>query len=129
MIFADRFTIQERIELLQRSILVNSYAYYELNENILTDFQYDANTRMLRQLKRDFPEEYSKSRYFKYFEHFSAVVAESTGNGSRAPDAAIEDGGGEIKIDPAVILLDLFRIGREASVLRRANRNAGSNVL
>ena len=69
MIFADRFTIQERIELLQRSILVNSYAYYELNENILTDFQYDANTRMLRQLKRDFPEEYLKSRYFKYFEH------------------------------------------------------------
>lgn len=72
MIFADRFTVQEKIELLQRSILVNSYAYYELNENILTDFQYDANTRMLRQLKREFPEEYSKSRYFKYFEHFES---------------------------------------------------------
>ena len=72
MIFADRFTVLEKIELLQRSILVNSYAYYELNENILTDFQYDANTRMLRQLKRDFPEEYSKSRYFKYFEEFES---------------------------------------------------------
>lgn len=68
----DKFTLLEKIELLQRSIIVNSYAYYELNENVLSDFQYDANTRMLRQLKRDFPDEYSKSRYFKYFENFES---------------------------------------------------------
>ena len=72
MIFADRFTVLEKIELLQRSILVNSYAYYELNENILTDFQYDNNTRTLRRLKQEYPEEYSKSRYFKYFEDFES---------------------------------------------------------
>lgn len=68
----DGFTIIERIELLQRSILVNSYAYYMLDSNILTDFQYDANTRILRQLKQEYPDEYSKSRYFKYFKNFDS---------------------------------------------------------
>lgn len=68
----DRFTVIEKIELLQRSILVNSYAYYVLNSNILTDFQYDANTRVLHQLKSDFPDSYSKSRYFKYFKDFES---------------------------------------------------------
>ena len=42
MIFSKQFTDKEKIQLLQRSILVNSYAYYELNENILSDYQYDA---------------------------------------------------------------------------------------
>ena len=68
----DGFTIIEKIELLQRSILVNSYAYYMLDSNILTDFQYDANTRVLRQLKQDYPDEYAKSRYFKYFKNFNS---------------------------------------------------------
>jgi len=68
----DGFTVLEKIELLQRSILVNSYAYYMMDSNILSDYQYDANTRMLRQLKREYPNEYSKSRYFKYFKDFES---------------------------------------------------------
>lgn len=72
MTFSETFTDKEKIQLLQRSILVNSYAYYELNENILTDYQYDANTRQLLELKRSAPEAYRKSRYYRYFDNFES---------------------------------------------------------
>lgn len=72
MVFSKPFTDLEKIQLLQRSILVNSYAYYELNENILTDFQYDANTRQLLELKRSNPEAFRKSQYYRYFDNFES---------------------------------------------------------
>lgn len=72
MTFSETFTDKEKIQLLQRSILVNSYAYYELNENILTDYQYDANTRQLLELKGSAPEAYRKSRYYRYFDSFES---------------------------------------------------------
>ena len=64
------FTIVEKIQLLQRSILVNSFAYYELNENILTDFQYDANALQLAELKENHPEEFKRSKYYGYFHDY-----------------------------------------------------------
>jgi hypothetical protein len=72
MTFSEPFTDLEKIQLLQRSILVNSYAYYELNENILSDYQYDMNTRQLLELKRLAPEAYKQSRYYKYFNNFES---------------------------------------------------------
>jgi hypothetical protein len=73
MIFSNPdFTVKDMIDLLERSILVNSYAYYELNENLLADYQYDANTRQLLELKRSHPEEFKKSRYHKYFDNFES---------------------------------------------------------
>lgn len=72
MIFSKPFTDLEKIQLLQRSILVNSYAYYELDESIISDFQYDANTRQLLELKESNPEVYKKSRYYRYFDNFES---------------------------------------------------------
>ena len=72
MNFSKPFTDKEKIQLLQRSILVNSYAYYELNENILSDYQYDRNTRQLLELKQSNPEAYQKSRYRNYFDNFES---------------------------------------------------------
>lgn len=72
MIFSKQFTDKEKIQLLQRSILVNSYAYYELNENILSDYQYDSNARQLLELKRLAPDAWKKSRYYRYFENFES---------------------------------------------------------
>ena len=72
MIFSKPFTDKEKIELLQRAILVNSYAYYELDRPILHDFQYDVNTRQLLELKRAAPEAYRKSRYYRYFDNFES---------------------------------------------------------
>lgn len=70
MKFHKPFSIVEKIQLLQRSILVNSFAYYEMNDNILSDFQYDANARQLEELSKEHPEEFMRSRYFKYFHDF-----------------------------------------------------------
>lgn len=67
MKFNKPFNAVEKIQLLQRSILVQSFAYYELNENILTDFQYDANARQLAELKKKYPDEFERSRYYDYF--------------------------------------------------------------
>ena len=64
------FTIAERIQLLERSILVNSFAYYMLNDNILSDAQYDANAKQLAELKKGYPEEFKRSRCYKYFSDY-----------------------------------------------------------
>ena len=70
MTFSKPFTDLEKIQLLQRSILVNSYAYYELNANLLSDFQYDDNARQLVELMREHPKEAKRSRYYKYFRDY-----------------------------------------------------------
>lgn len=70
MKFHQPFSIVERIQLLQRSILVNSFAYYELDSNILSDFQYDNNAKQLAELKREYPEEFKRSRYYPYFSDY-----------------------------------------------------------
>lgn len=66
------WTIKDKIELLERAILVDSYAYYELNENLLADYQYDRNTRQLLEFKELYPEEFKKSRYHRYFDNFES---------------------------------------------------------
>lgn len=70
MKFRTPFSIVDRIQLLQRSILVNSFAYYELDSNILSDFQYDANAMQLEELAKNHPEEFKRSRYYDYFHDF-----------------------------------------------------------
>lgn len=67
MKFQQPFNIVEKIQLLQRWILVQSFAYYELNENIATDFQYDDNAKQLIRLIKEYPEESKRSRYYDYF--------------------------------------------------------------
>ncbi len=70
MKFQQPFNIVEKIQLLQRWILVQSFAYYELNENIASDFKYDSNARQLEELARSYPEEFKRSRYWDYFYDF-----------------------------------------------------------
>jgi hypothetical protein len=70
MKFNHPFNPVEKIQLLQRWILVQSFAYYELNQNIATDFQYDANARQLEELAKKYPEEFERSRYYEYFHDF-----------------------------------------------------------
>lgn len=72
MNFSKPFTDKEKIQLLQRSILVTSYVYYELNDNIQADRTYEMNTRQLLELKRANPEAWQKSRYYRYFDNFES---------------------------------------------------------
>ena len=64
------FSFAERIQLLERSILVNSFAYYILDDNILNDFQYDDNAKELAELKKARPEDFKRSRYYEYFKDY-----------------------------------------------------------
>ena len=73
MIFSKPFTIKEKIELLQRSIMVNAYCYYEMNSNLLSDRQYDMNALQLEALRDEYPDIFKKSRYYKkYFADFES---------------------------------------------------------
>lgn len=72
MKFHKPFSILEQIQLLQRSILVNSFSYYELNENIISDFKYDDNAKQLAELRKQHPEEFNRSKYNDYFYDYAA---------------------------------------------------------
>lgn len=70
MNFYEGLSTQSRIELLERWILVQSFIYYELNSNIASDFVYDHNVNLLFDLKRNDPESYEASRYYKIFDEY-----------------------------------------------------------
>ena len=65
--YSRPFTIMERIQLLQRWIMVQSFAYYELNENIAADADYDTNSYQLVQMLTEYPSEAKRSRYHQFF--------------------------------------------------------------
>ena len=54
-------TIQERINFLQRYIIVHSY------KNIISDREYDAKAKELAKYQNDYPELWRKSEYYKQF--------------------------------------------------------------
>lgn len=60
-------TLQEKINFLQRYIIVHSYIYYERDNNIISDREYDAKSRELVQYKNDYPELWKNSEYYKQF--------------------------------------------------------------
>ena len=63
----EELSIQERIDFLQRFIIVHSYIYYELNNNVISDMEYDKASKELTSLKECFPEEWKNSQYYKQF--------------------------------------------------------------
>ena len=70
MKFHTPFSFLERIQLLQRWILVHSYIYYELNDNIASDSRYDENAKQLAELRKKHPDDFKKSKYYEYFHDF-----------------------------------------------------------
>lgn len=60
-------TVQEYIDWLQRYIIVHSYIYYELNDNIISDRVYDAKSKELTRLKEEYPDLWKNSMYHKQF--------------------------------------------------------------
>lgn len=69
--FRSPLNIVERINLLERWILVQSFAYYELDENIAADSVYDANSHQLAEMLDQYPDESKRSRYRQYFYDFT----------------------------------------------------------
>ena len=56
--------------MLQRWILVQSYIYYQLDDNIVSDRMYDMNARQLIKLQKKYPN--IKTEYSKIFSDFES---------------------------------------------------------
>lgn len=66
------FNEVEKIEMIQRWILLHSYLYYELDNSITSDANYNANAQQLIYLKNKYPEEFKETRYYQYFKDFDS---------------------------------------------------------
>jgi hypothetical protein len=60
----------ELINRRKRQILVHSFLYYQLNENIIDDYTYDLWCKELAELIAAYPEEAKQSVYYKEFKTF-----------------------------------------------------------
>ncbi|WP_141493487.1 DNA ligase LigA-related protein [Bacillus thuringiensis] len=54
----------------RRQILVHSFLYYQMNENLISDHTYDAWSKELADLQVKYPQEAKKAVYAKEFEEF-----------------------------------------------------------
>lgn len=67
---------KDKIELLQKWLLVHSAIYYDLNDNIVTDSIYDSNSNQLKALMLLNKTDSNKSKWakaFKGYEHISTT--------------------------------------------------------
>lgn len=60
----------DKIELLQKWILVHSYLYYQLDYSVVEDYIYDNNCKQLMALKRKYPKSWKKAKYSYAFKEF-----------------------------------------------------------
>lgn len=63
-------TITELINRRRHQILVHSYLYYELGENIISDYDFDYWSKELVDLQRNYPEESKAVKYYDEFKDF-----------------------------------------------------------
>lgn len=57
--------VEELINRRRHQILVHSYIYYEMNENIISDHTYDIWCKELAELQRDYPNESNNVKFYK----------------------------------------------------------------
>lgn len=60
----------EKIQLLQRWILVHSFLYYNMNESIVDDEAFDNNCKQLVEMQEANESEFDKTKYRYVFEDF-----------------------------------------------------------
>lgn len=63
----EKLSIQEKINFLQRFIILHSYIYYELNSNVISDRLYDKKSKELTEYKNLYPDLWKSSMYYKQF--------------------------------------------------------------
>lgn len=59
-----------RIEALQRWIIVHSILYYEMDNSVVEDKQFDANAKQLVQMQQDYEDEAKETQYWYMFYDF-----------------------------------------------------------
>lgn len=58
------WSTEAKISFIQRRIIVASIIYYQLNESVISDKDYDELSKQLVYLKNKYPEAYKKSDYY-----------------------------------------------------------------
>lgn len=64
--FPRRWNIIDKVNFLQRKIILNSIAYYELNTSKLTDKEYDELSRQLVDMQKDVDVQKTQYWYVMY---------------------------------------------------------------
>lgn len=64
--FPDDWSLLDKINFLQRKILLNSILYYKYDENALSDYFYDSISRQLVELHKECIEKYGSILNTKY---------------------------------------------------------------
>ena len=59
--------IKEKIRQRRRQMLVHSYIYYELNDNLVSDAQWAKWAKELEQLQKNYPKESEEVEYYEDF--------------------------------------------------------------
>lgn len=68
--FPETWGNTSKISHLQRRILIYSIAYYEYSESIVSDVIYDAISKQLVQIQKEFPKEAERSMYWYAMKDF-----------------------------------------------------------
>lgn len=69
--FDGSWTLLEKLNVLQRRIIVYSIMYYMLNESCISDKEYDAISRMYMQLAEEAPQDVlEQTQYWNCFSDF-----------------------------------------------------------
>jgi hypothetical protein len=63
-------TITEKIQQRRYQMLVHSYIYYQLNDSIVCDSQFDRWAKELVDLTENYPEDALKARFHEEFKSF-----------------------------------------------------------
>lgn len=66
----DREQIKELITRRRRQLAVHAFIYYQLNDNVISDYLYDAMSNELVQLQQTYPDIASEAPYATEFKDF-----------------------------------------------------------
>lgn len=71
MKFKEGMTSKEKVEALERFILVHSLLYYHMSESLITDSQFDKAARLLvKKIKEYGPKKIASTQYGYVFDDF-----------------------------------------------------------
>lgn len=70
MKFPEEMKSREKIEFLERYILVHSYLYYNMDENVISDKRFDKYSRLLASKIEKYGDKINKTQYGYVFNDF-----------------------------------------------------------
>lgn len=72
--FPNDWSIEDKIGLLERRILVYSYQYYELAQTVVDDKFYDLVSMYLVEMIEQYPNEFKNTQYYYVFYDFDGYT-------------------------------------------------------